>query len=288
MEETDNNQEVPYRKLGDLQSHTEIKNPVIHVELINELPGVNVTFAAALLIEHGSKVSIDDQITFWEELTQLKHENVILFYKVVTNPHPFVLQELVQKNYLDVYLKKNSDLECEALIKFCEQVAKGMEYLLTGYDIVLGKIAAKNCLFDKGDIVKIVDFSMWMIQRKKGGKFPEYARETDIIRWWASECFKKNSVATVKTDVWAFGVTMWEIFTFCENMPYDEMNIENLTEDAVKGPERKLLSKPSNCPDEVYNLMESCWAHDSSKRPNIGDLKVSISNIQLGKCGTKV
>lgn len=178
--------------------------------------------------------------------------------------------------------KKRKQNDIKQLINFCAQIANGIEYLLS-HNIMHGKIAANTMIvedFGEHTTVKICDFSMYMILNKYGNKYPDYTKGTPIIRWWATECFNDYK-ATPKTEVWAFGVTMWEIFTLCETDPYHEISIEDLTEDAINGPERRLLHKPPYCPDEIYNLMKSCWDHDASKRPDMKHLKLKLSNHKL-------
>ena len=65
------------------------------------------------------------------------------------------------------------------------------------------------------------------------------------IRWMASECFFGKF--SVKTDVWAFGITLWEIFTLCRCLPYDDLTNHQLIEDAVKGADKSILEQPKIC-----------------------------------------
>ena len=62
-----------------------------------------------------------------------------------------------------------------------------------------------------------------------------------------------------KSDVWAFGVTMWEIFALAKEQPYNDMSDEQIVEDALRGKNHKILSKPDICPFEVYKFMLECW-----------------------------
>ena len=78
----------------------------------------------------------------------------------------------------------------------------------------------------------------------------------------AYECFYGKF--SQKSDVWAFGVTMWEIFTLANEQPCNDMSYKQIIEDALKGWNRKLLVKPYMCPLEVYEVMLQCWAYDFS------------------------
>ena len=84
-----------------------------------------------------------------------------------------------------------------------------------------------------------------------------------ILTTMAFECF--YSKFSQKSDVWAFGVIMWEIFTLAKEQPYNEMSDKQVVEDALKGKNHQILSKPDMCPLEVYKIMLECWSHDSEQ-----------------------
>ena len=84
------------------------------------------------------------------------------------------------------------------------------------------------------------------------------------------ECFYGKF--SQKSDVWAFGVTMWEIFSLAKEQPYNDMSDKQVIEDALKGKNRKILAKPVVCPLEVYKIMLECWAHNSEQRATFEQL----------------
>ena len=73
------------------------------------------------------------------------------------------------------------------------------------------------------------------------------------------------------SDVWAFGITMWEIFTLAKEQPYNDMSDQQVIEDALKGKNHTILAKPNVCPLEVYKVMLECWAHNSKGRATFED-----------------
>ncbi len=97
------------------------------------------------------------------------------------------------------------------------------------------------------------------------------------IRWMATECFYGQFSA--KTDVWAFGVTMWEIFELAMIEPYHEVADKDLVQDAVKGADRKLLPRPKACPEEVYRIINLCWAHLPSERETFENIHEALSSL---------
>jgi len=81
------------------------------------------------------------------------------------------------------------------------------------------------------------------------------------VHLMSTECFYGKFLQ--KSDIWAFDVTMWEVFTLVKEQPYADMSI---IKDAIKGKNHKLLAKPAACPAEVYKIMLTCWTHDPSQR----------------------
>ena len=90
------------------------------------------------------------------------------------------------------------------------------------------------------------------------------------IRWMATECF--SGKFSEKSDVWAFGVTMWELFTLAKDLPYPHLSNEEVIHNALKREYRQFPVKPVVCPEPVYEVMEKCWAVDMRHRPTFQKL----------------
>ena len=82
-----------------------------------------------------------------------------------------------------------------------------------------------------------------------------------------------------KSDVWAFGVTMWEIFTLTKDKPYNEMSDKQVVEDALRGKNRKILAKPDVCSLEEYKIMLECWAHNPEQRATFEQLFQLLTSV---------
>jgi serine/threonine protein kinase len=93
----------------------------------------------------------------------------------------------------------------------------------------------------------------------------------------ATECFFGKFSA--KTDVWAFGVTMWEIFMLGKEQPYDQLQDREVVEDAIKGSDRMQLERPSICPKDIYDIMKKCWIYDASQRSTFDELYALLSHM---------
>ena len=95
------------------------------------------------------------------------------------------------------------------------------------------------------------------------------------VRWLAPECLKEGKYNT-STDVWAYGILMWEIFAY-GRQPYSGLN-DVEAYDCVTS--YQLLEKPKECPDTVYQLMERCWNKESSSRPSFSEILTSLNDMQ--------
>ena len=87
------------------------------------------------------------------------------------------------------------------------------------------------------------------------------------IRWMSTECFYGKF--SQKSDVWAFGVTMWEVFTLTKEKPYTDMSDQDVIKDAIKGTSRKLLANLTACPPEVYEHPHTTPASEQPLRNSL-------------------
>ena len=84
--------------------------------------------------------------------------------------------------------------------------------------------------------------------------------------------------------MWAFGVTMWEVFTFSREQPYEGKSDQEVIDDAIKGPNRELPVQPDGCPNEVYEVMRHCWVHNPEKRARFKHAREELERIyEFGK-----
>ncbi|XP_070531998.1 hepatocyte growth factor receptor-like isoform X1 [Ptychodera flava] len=149
-----------------------------------------------------------------------------------------------------------------------------MRYLSEIHRMVHRDLAARNCMVDETKKVKVGDFGLsrdiyesdYYVCNDKNAKLP--------AKWMAPECFRKQHYDT-KTDVWAYGVLLWELMTRGET-PYPAIDNWDLVDYLDKG---KRLQKPPYTPDEVYDVMHACWQLDPDLRPDFKDIVHTVDNI---------
>jgi len=136
---------------------------------------------------------------------------------------------------LNNYLRTN-DLRVSHLMQISYDIAKGMEYL-EKWNVIHRDLAARNCLIDKKGRVKVADFGL---SRSLQSDEEYFSQIKDIpVRWWAVEVFS-GAAYTVKSDVWSYGVTVWEVFSKADT-PYPHIQHNHLVIDAIKHSKKKRL-----------------------------------------------
>ncbi|XP_030754698.1 proto-oncogene tyrosine-protein kinase ROS-like isoform X3 [Sitophilus oryzae] len=228
--------------------------------------------AVKTLKEHASDQEKSEFLQEAQLMSHFKHEHIIQLLGVCLDNDPqFIIMELMEGGDLLTYLRnsrnplnKTPSLNLLELLKMCLDVTKGCRYLEEMH-YVHRDLACRNCLVScvesENRIVKIGDFGLTRdiykndyYRKEGGGLLP--------VRWMAPESLG-DGVFSCQSDVWAFGVLLWEIMTLGQQPYQARCNLEVLH--YVKAGGR--LGKPTDCPEELYKLMLQCWEHDPEKRP---------------------
>ena len=234
--------------------------------------------------------SPDRREAFYKELkfmSQLDHPNVIRTLGACTVNTPFIVMEYMEKGDLNQYLQDFDTIEqgsspptdltisMGTLVSMSAQIADAMKYLASR-NYIHRDLATRNCLVGQESRIKIADFGMSKNLYRSHYYFMS-AHAILPIRWMAKECFYGKFSA--KTDVWSFGVTMWEVFTLGKDIPYEDMDDSEVVADASDEGNRQLLKKPKDCPDDVYEVMMLCWEEEPKDRATFEKLHETLSSL---------
>eukprot|EP00118_Oscarella_pearsei_P022002 m.250921 g.250921 ORF g.250921 m.250921 type:complete len:1124 (+) comp40327_c0_seq9:205-3576(+) len=216
--------------------------------------------------------SSEEMSKFLEEATTMEkfsHPHIIQLLGVVTEKPVYIIMEFAHLGELRGYLlTEGMKIVQTTLISYCFQISSALSYL-ESKKFVHRDIAARNILISTPDTVKLADFglSRWVEQnhyyKASKGKLP--------IKWMAPESinFRRFSSAS---DVWMFGVCTWEIMSRGIKPFFGVKNNDVIGK--IEDGER--LPLPTDCPPELYRLMNDCWSYEPSKRPSFADVKRRI------------
>ncbi|KAM9368362.1 LOW QUALITY PROTEIN: insulin-like growth factor 1 receptor [Phaethornis superciliosus] len=226
-----------------------------------------------------------ERIEFLNEASVMKAfkcHHVVRLLGVVSQGQPaLVIMELMTRGDLKSYLRSlRPDAENNpglpppslgAMIQMAGEIADGMAYL-NANKFVHRDLAARNCMVSEDFTVKIGDFGMTRDiyetdYYRKGGKglLP--------VRWMSPEALK-DGIFNTQSDVWSFGVVLWEIATLAEQ-PYQGMSNEQVLRFVM---DNGVLERPENCPDKLHQLMCWCWQQNPRQRPSFIQLLESIKD----------
>ncbi|XP_023245098.1 vascular endothelial growth factor receptor 1-like [Copidosoma floridanum] len=178
-----------------------------------------------------------------------------------------------RSNYKGDYANEDAPFLCtEDLFLWAYQVANGMEYL-SQKKVLHCDLATRNILLAENNIIKICDFGLAKTlykdenyKKQSGSKLP--------VKWMAIESIRDGVFSTM-SDVWSFGVVLWELFTLAE-IPYAGVGFEVMYQKLVRG---YRLAKPTLATDDIYNTMLDCWEEEPTLRPSFTMLVESFKNL---------
>ena len=225
----------------------------------------------------------------YRSMSQLDHPNIIrLLGPCTTKPSRFIMMEFMEREGLNNYftnfktivsegVPKEREILVSTLVYMCTQIANAMKYLVSR-NFIHRDLAARNCLVGPNNLIKVADFEMSQ-SLYESHYYTLHGQAALPIRWMATECFYGKF--STKTDIWAFGVTMWEIFMLAKERPYSEMEDLEVVNDAVEKEERSLLQQLEHCPDNVFEVVMRCWTCKPKDRATFDELHAMLSQLSI-------
>ncbi|XP_077442982.1 tyrosine-protein kinase FRK [Stigmatopora argus] len=219
-----------------------------------------------------------DALDFLREaqiMKRLRHTKLIQLYAVCTMEEPiYIITELMKNGSLLEYLQKDKGdkLHLSDQIEMAAQVASGMAFLEL-HNYIHRDLAARNVLVGENNICKVADFGLARVfqnenvyEAKEGTKFP--------VKWTAPEAIH-NNIFKIKSDVWSFGILLYEIMTFGK-MPYPDMNNFQVVQQVPQG---YRMPCPHKCPQIMYGIMMDCWKENEHDRPTFETLQWKLEEF---------
>lgn len=202
-----------------------------------------------------------------ELISDLKHDNIVCILGVVLKEEPLcMLFEYMTQGDLHEFLITNSPTEGKLLtqlqfLQISMQICDGMEYLAS-HHYVHRDLAARNCLVGSNLTVKISDFGLSR-DIYSSDYYRVQSKSLLPVRWMPAESILYGKFTT-ESDVWSYGVVLWEIYSYGLQPYYGYSNQEVIS--MVRA--RQLLPCPESCPNVVYQLMAECWHEQAVRRPS--------------------
>lgn len=216
---------------------------------------------------------------FLQEVTtmqSLDHLNIIRLYGVVLTQPLKMVTELAPFGALyDMLRSRRGEYPLIRLWLFATQIAAGMEYLESRH-FIHRDLAARNVLLASKELVKIGDFGLMRGLGQEKDHYIMGAHKRIPFAWCAPESLRVGFFSHA-SDVWMYGVTLWEMFTYCEE-PWFGLSGRQILFRVEREGER--LARPLDCPQELYNVMWKCWACNPTERPTFAQLTPIVAEAQ--------
>uniref|UniRef100_A0A8C9W908 Tyrosine-protein kinase n=1 Tax=Scleropages formosus TaxID=113540 RepID=A0A8C9W908_SCLFO len=222
-----------------------------------------IDVAIKVLKSENEKAVKDEMMKEAEIMHQLDNPYIVRMIGLCQAENLMLVMEMAPAGPLNKYLStKKEQITVENVVELMHQVSLGMVYLEEN-NFVHRDLAARNVLLVNQHYAKISDFGLSKAlgandnyyKARTAGKWP--------LKWYAPECINFHKFSS-KSDVWSYGITMWEAFSF-GGKPYKKMKGPEVISFIESG---NRMDCPPGCPDTMYTLMKDCWTYKHEDRPN--------------------
>ena len=263
--------------------------------------GEGEVMVAVKTLREETSEALENFVSEAKTMFAFEHPNIVKIHAVCMKEVPYYMVfEYMDKGDLAHFLQENASssqkqkrnplgvhertesslsnnppqLSCEQLADMCRQIASGMDYL-SKKNHIHRDLACRNCLVSSPLNIKIGDFGMSQKLYTRD-YYRVNGKAVLPIRWMSPEAVVYGKFTT-QSDVWSFGVVMWEVWSFAMQ-PYYGVTNEEVTQLVRKG---KHLDVPADCPEKIYEIMTECWSMDPACRPTFSELHDMLANYHF-------